>query len=317
MSADVTTKYVTTEIGTEHPFMSTASETSPTLIKKPLAVLAMCPPDFFDISYIINPWMNPNQWRSNAIELLQKAQNGWKSMHDTLEDLGVTVHLISPQPGLPDMVFPANSAIVLNRKALLSRFRYPERQSEQKHYAQFFAHLKEQGLLDEIGEFPEGVRQEGAGDCHWDAVRQMFWAGYGPRSSKEAAPYVEKFFGKPVLALELASDEFYHIDVSLCPLTGGEILYYPEAFTPASQEIILDRIPQEQLIPIDREDAANFAANAVNLENKLVMASASDRLEAQLKERGYQVIRVPVGTFGLSGGSAFCLTLRLDRTSAH
>lgn len=213
------------------------------------------------------------------------------------------------------MVFPANAAIVLNRKALLARFRYPERQQEQKHYAEFFNAMKEQGLLDEITEFPEGILQEGAGDCHWDASRQMFWAGYGPRSSKEAAAFIETYYGKPVVALELASDEFYHVDVSLCPLSKGDIMYYPQAFTPESRAIFEAKVPQEKRIPIDRDDAANFSANAVNLEEKVVMSNPSAKLEAQLTERGYKVIRVPVGTFGLSGGSAFCMTLRLDRKS--
>jgi hypothetical protein len=39
------------------------------------------------------------------------------------------------------------------------------------------------------------------------------------------------------------------------------------------------------------------------------------RLRRQLDERGYRVMIRPLPSFLRSGGSAFCLTLRLDRRS--
>ena len=36
----------------------------------------------------------------------------------------------------------------------------------------------------------------------------------------------------------------------------------------------------------------------------------------ELAERGYEVVTTPLPSFLRSGGSAFCLTLRLDRRSA-
>jgi N-dimethylarginine dimethylaminohydrolase len=287
-----------------------------TTVSEATAVLAMSRPEYFEVSYTINPWMQPTDWQSRAVELLEKAQRGWKVMYETFRSMGISIQLVPACQGLPDMVFTANAAIVLNKKALLSRFRYKERQGEESHYAEFFKGLKGTGVLEDVQSIPEGIFQEGAGDCHWDASRQLFWAGYGPRSCKEAIPYIESYFGKPVVALELASDQFYHIDVSLCPLSGGEIIYYPGAFTEKSLSILLERVPQDKLISITREDAAVFAANAVNSEKRLIMARCSEALERQLQEHGYSVTRVPVETFAMSGGSVFCMTLRLDRQSS-
>lgn len=284
-------------------------------IKKSLATLVMCRPDYFDVSYTINPWMQPGFWQSNADVLLKKAQDGWQSLYQTFLSLGVTVHLVPPQPGLPDMVFTANSAVALNRKVLLARFRHKERLGEEKYFAEFFQQLKEQGIIDDVSSFPEGMTQEGAGDCYWDEHRQIFWAGYGPRSSKEAIAYIKDYFGKPVVALELASDQFYHMDMSLCPLSKGDVLYHPEAFTKESLSIILDRVSEDHLIKIDHNDAANFAVNAVNIGDKIILCRCSSKLESQLNERGYTVIKMPVETFALSGGSVFCMTLRLDQHS--
>jgi N-dimethylarginine dimethylaminohydrolase len=45
------------------------------------------------------------------------------------------------------------------------------------------------------------------------------------------------------------------------------------------------------------------------------MSDCSTRLRAELEERGYGVVTTPLPSFLRSGGSAFCLTLRLDRRS--
>ena len=53
--------------------------------------------------------------------------------------------------------------------------------------------------------------------------------------------------------------------------------------------------------------------NAVALGNTLIMSGCGRRLRAQLRARGYEVVTTPLSSFLRSGGSAFCLTLRLDR----
>ena len=45
------------------------------------------------------------------------------------------------------------------------------------------------------------------------------------------------------------------------------------------------------------------------------MASAAAGLRATLAERGYAVVDVDLAPFILSGGGAYCMTLRLDRTA--
>ncbi len=60
-----------------------------------------------------------------------------------------------------------------------------------------------------------------------------------------------------------------------------------------------------------------LAANTVAIGDTLVMSACSARLRAQLRERGYRVATTSLAAFHRSGGSAFCLTLRLDRRSAR
>ena len=119
----------------------------------------------------------------------------WQRLHATLSGLGAKVELVPPQAGLPDLVFTANAAVVLDGKALLARFRHPERQREEPHFETAFSRLKERGLVTAIEKLPEGIVLEGAGDCVWDETRGLFWMGYGPRSDAAAPDNVRARIG--------------------------------------------------------------------------------------------------------------------------
>ena len=270
----------------------------------------------FEVSYKINPWMTPDAWRKDEAKNRKEAREASASLSAALRDAGARVIMIDGQPGLPDMVFPANAAVVLNGRVLVSRFRYAERQGEERHFLNAFARLKEAGTFKEVAQQPKGIWQEGAGDCIWDASRQMFWAGFGPRSSFESLASLKEFFGVPVKGLELVSGRFYHLDTCFVTLSGGEVLYYPPAFSKASLSLIRDYVPAESRIEASDEDAARFAVNAVNVGREIVMAEPTERLADELLERGYSVSPVHLRPFIMSGGGAYCMTLRLDLKTA-
>jgi N-dimethylarginine dimethylaminohydrolase len=278
----------------------------------------MCRPQHFAVTYSINPWMDPRVWAESGEALHAAAARQWEGLYRTLLARGAAVEAIEPAPELPDLVFTANAAVVLDRRAVLARFLHPERQCEQPVFAAGFRALQARGLIDEIMELPEGVTLEGAGDCIWDRWRGLFWMGYGFRSDVAASRAIEERLGVRCLPLALADPSFYHLDTAFCPLPGGNILYYPEAFTAAALNFIHDHVPPAQRIPLDRADAARFAANAVCFDQTLVLSSCSEALQRALEERGYTVAKTPLQTFLRSGGSACCLTLRLDhRTRAE
>jgi len=279
------------------------------------AHLLMCRPEHFAVSYTINPWMDPQSWARDTLAHAAAARE-WADLHRTLVEHGAVIELVPPASGLPDLVFTANAAVVLDRKVLLARFRHPERQHEEPHFEAAFHALKARGLVDTVRKLPDGVVLEGAGDCVFDANRRLFWLGYGQRSDADARRAVADLFGQEVVALALADPRFYHMDTALAPLPGGEVMYLPDAFTAAGRAEIRARVAPEQRIALDIADGARLAANTVCLGNTLVMSDCSARLHAALEERGYRVVTTPLTSFLRSGGSAFCLTLRLDRTSA-
>ena len=275
----------------------------------------MTDPAHYQVAYAINPWMKPGVWGADPAAHLGAATTGWRALKTALEAAGGDVIAIPGAVGQPDMVFPANAAVVLNGKALLARFHHPERQGEEAPLAAAFDGLRRQGLLTEVAAI-EGCFHEGAGDAIWDAPRGHFWVGSGPRSSPEAADQIAAFFGRPAVRVPLATERYYHLDTCFCPLSGGEVLYYPPALTGAALNALYEQTRPDQRIEADDEDAEAFCVNAVCLGRTIIMAEPAPRLRARLTERGYRVIGVDLSEFILSGGGAFCMTLRLDLRSA-
>jgi N-dimethylarginine dimethylaminohydrolase len=279
--------------------------------------LLLTDPAHFGVTYTINPWMQPSAWAEDPVGHFAAARRSFQSFAAALAGAGAGLEIIAGVAGLPDMAFPANAAVVLDRLVLLARFRHPQRRGEEQHFHEHFRLLMQRGsIIDEVTQLPPNCFQEGAGDCIWDPIRGRFWAGYGQRSTRQAAVEISAFFGRETTALELVSPRFYHLDVCFCALSGGEIFYYPPAFSAASLATIRDIVAPEDLIEATDEDAARFNINAVNIDDRLVMAHASPDLVARLAERGYRVIEVDLQPFIMAGGGAYCMTLRLDNCSA-
>jgi N-dimethylarginine dimethylaminohydrolase len=262
----------------------------------------MCPPEYFDVSYIINPWMHGNVRKiDNAL-----AKQQWRALYDILTD-HAAVRLVHPQPGSPDMVFTANAGLVSGRRFLVSRFRYPERQYEEPYFADWFL---DRGY--EVKLMPRDIPFEGAGDALLDRGARRLWFAYGHRSVIAAQEVLAGHFGIEVVTLRLSDERFYHLDTCLCPLDGGYLLYYPPAFDAASQAAIERLVPRERRIAVGEEDALAFACNAVALGRQIVVNRASEALVDALARHGFAVIQSPLSEFMKAGGSAKCLTLRLD-----
>lgn len=274
--------------------------------------LLVVDPAHFDVSYAINPWMQPGEWARDPQGMQRAARRSYDDLCAALETAGCRLEKVPGVPGLPDMVFPANAAVVIDGRAIVARFRHPQRQGEEAHFMKIFEDLRERGLLTEVTQFPAGCFQEGAGDCIWDPVRKHFWGGYGPRSKREAIDVMQDFFKREIVPLELVSDRCYHLDVGFCPLSGGEVLYFPGALSPAALKVVHQRVAPELRIEASEDDLAHFSVNAVCAGRHIVMNRTTERLRRELKERGYTTHEVDLAPFVLSGGGAFCMTLRLN-----
>jgi N-dimethylarginine dimethylaminohydrolase len=264
--------------------------------------ILMCPPDFFAIEYEINPWMNVRVGSEAGL-----AREQWNALRAAIHGLGVVVDLIEPISGLPDLVFTANAGLIFRDRFIGSRFRYGVRQREAPYFDDW---ARRRGL--ELVELPPGYNFEGAGDALF--CGETLIAGYRFRSDVRSHHWIGERLGVEVLPLELIDPRFYHLDTCFCPLAPDVALYYPGAFDEYGRSVLRDRVPH--LIEVAIEEAVSFSCNAVVVGKTVILNDGAPKLADDLRERGFGVQLLGFSEFIKSGGSAKCLTLRVDGEEA-
>ena len=260
--------------------------------------LLMCPPDHFDVSYAINPWMDLAVPVDRA-----RARRQWDALVQTLRTAGAQVEVLAPDPGLPDLVFTANLGLVDGDTFIAARMRHPERRAEPVIAERWFA---QHGYA--IRHLGDDVVQEGAGDAL--PFEGTLVGAYRTRSSASSYVDLARIVDAPILPVELADDRFYHLDIAFCPLDSNTALVAFDKFDEDSRRRLLELVPDP--IALTAEEVEAFSANAVVVGRTVVMAACSPRLEEQLRARGFAPVVVDVSEFLKAGGGPRCLTLALD-----
>jgi N-dimethylarginine dimethylaminohydrolase len=258
----------------------------------------MCPPDYFGIEYEINPWMSRARQAVHETAVQQ-----WTDLRQLLETSGAKVSTLEPQQGLPDLVFTANAALIYEQAAVLAHFRHPQRQGEEPHDARW---LEANGF--EVRRVPGDMYFEGAGDALF--CGDTLFAGYRIRSDARGHQQIGAMLGCRVIPLELVDDYYYHLDTCFCPLTTSSAIYYPGAFDEYGIRALQELVPE--LIAVREEEARRFACNAVVVGRTVVTNTGCTTLHGELTSRGFEPRETPLDEFVKAGGSAKCLTLRLD-----
>lgn len=258
--------------------------------------LLMCRPEYFAVSYEINPWMN------TTIPVDRKrALKQWDALVRVYESLGHTIEFIDPVLGLPDMVFAANSGLVVDGQVYPARFHYAERSGEEDPYAQWFA---ANGFVSH-GE--AAFVNEGEGD--FATVGDEVLAGFGFRTDIAAHDEVRSRLGVDVVSLRLVDPRYYHLDTALAVLSNDNVAYNASAFDASSREWLATRFPHAVLI--DDADAAAFGCNAFSDGHHVIMSAGATTFASALRDRGYEPVPVDLSEFRKSGGSVKCCTLEL------
>jgi N-dimethylarginine dimethylaminohydrolase len=270
---------------------------------KTRATFLMCPPNLYDVDYVINPWMAGNVHTSSQ----PRAAAQWRNLYEAISKIA-NVELIEPEPGSPDMVFTANAGLERDGIVAISSFRHPERQDEEAYFRRWF--LQAGYTLVDI---PRTTPFEGEGDALFSTDGRCLWAGYGLRTTLSSHRALREAWGIPVVPLHLISPRFYHLDTCFAPLEGGYVMYFPDAFDHVSLHRIEAFYPPEKRIIIREADAVCFACNAINIGRSIILNKVSSKLSGQLEQLGFQVIQVELTEFLKAGGAAKCLVMKLSK----
>jgi len=256
----------------------------------------MCRPEHFAVTYAINPWMDPAAGADRDRAVAQ-----WEALRAAYLGLGHEVSLIEPIEGLPDMVFAANGALVVDGRVYGARFTHPERAPEGPAYADWF---RRAGFAD-VRE-PE-FANEGEGD--FLALDEVILAGTGFRTDSAAHREAAEFLGRRVVTLHLTDPRFYHLDTALFPLGGGNVAYYPDAFAPDSRRELARLFPDA--IIAAEADAAVLGLNAVCDGRNVVINLEAVGLIRELECRGFTPVPVDLSELRKAGGGPKCCTLEI------
>lgn len=259
----------------------------------------MCRPDYFDVEYEINPWMDVSKRPDKELAIAQ-----WEALYQTYVDLGVHVELVEPAANQPDMVFTANAGLVYKNTFIPSQFKYKERKGEEPFFQLWF----EQHGYD-IVKLPKGMCFEGEADRIFRNGQVLMANGF--RTDEKVTEEVARLLDVKVLQVNLVNPNFYHLDTCLAYFDYNDtILYYPDAFDKASQYVIEKEFPN--VIKASHEEAYGYVCNSINVDNTIVLSDCCPKIKAQLHLLGYKVIELNTSEFMKAGGSIKCMTLKLS-----
>ena len=258
----------------------------------------MCPPEYFEVLYEINPWMH-----REIVADTDRAQEQWENLAATLGEAGAELEILPPEEGWPDLVFTANAGIVNGRQFIPSRFRHPERQGETPYGTGWFA---THGF--EVTELPLGVCQEGAGDAL--PFGDVVVAAYRFRSDAASHAYLSRLTGAAVRSIELVDERLYHLDLTFCPLDDRRAMVAPLGWDRYGAKVMEALVPEP--LVLEPHETLTLCANSVVVDTTVVMPSCPPRVGAQLERWGFDVAVSAVDEFLKAGGGCRCLTLALD-----
>ncbi|MCL5438998.1 MAG: arginine deiminase-related protein [Patescibacteria group bacterium] len=258
--------------------------------------ILLCPPDFYDIEYEINPWMNTN----NKVDK-ERVRDEYEQLKEVYLKLGAEVLEIPAEPGLPDMVYAANFGFPKGNTFIKSNFRFLQRRPEADFAAKF---LEAKGFM--TYSLPQNVFFEGQGDLL--KINGKYFFGWGKRSSFSAKKYLAEKLTGEILDFKLNDPYFYHLDMSLGPLDKNTLVINPRSFLKKDLEKLYKNF--KNIIETSIDDNKMMACNLVVVGHTVVIGKGiSGQLKKDIEKYGFEVREVQMDEYRKGGGSVKCNTL--------
>lgn len=277
---------------------------------------------YFDDAAPINPFMGD----ASPINL-QTAQQEHDAIKHALETAGIKVIEVDPPENCQDGVYTANWALVRGDVAVLASLPNA-RKAEEAHAAEVLASLGKK-----VVRVPDGLKFSGQGDAL--PCGNYLFAGSGYRSDPAAQTFAAGTLGYTLVQLQAVplTDEagtpivnafsgwpdsfFYDIDLALSilrPPTEGQkglIAWCPDAFMPASQEILRNFDAVDKIEVSLAEAKGAFACNLVSSGHTVIMSAHAPLFQADIEAHGIQVVTPHITELAKGGGYIRCTTLSL------
>jgi arginine deiminase len=283
------------------PRWTAASETAH------LREVLVCPPDHYR-------WLPTNTIarRTLAESRQTPTRHHLMAQHAELvaamEEAGVRVHRLRPEPHLPYMVYTRDSVVVTHRGPVLCQLERPQRRGEYAGLIDFHAAHDSAFWRKSSAGTLEG------GDIHILRPGLAAIGHSGGRTDEAGAEQLAGWLRAEgwEVRVEPFDEHFLHLDVLFCMAAPGLAVACLDVLDPGFIGWLKEH--GIRCIPVSYRDVMNLGCNILALgEGRVVSARGSTALNAALRAEGLAVLDPELSLFTLGGGGPHCLTCPLSR----
>ena len=221
-----------------------------------------------------------------------KAVAQHKAYQDCLTELGVEIVSLPAEPELPDAVFVEDPAVVVDEVAVISNMGAPSRRPEARSLADELAHYRPLKFLAEPATLDGG-----------DVMRigRLIFVGLSQRTNRDGVAQLRDIlqpYGYQVQPVEVRGCLHFK---SACSYIGNNTILVNRS--------LIDAEPLRRFEMIDVPEEEPAAANALLVEDVVIMPASFPKTRSLLEQRGFCVRAIDLSELQKAEAGVTCTSL--------
>jgi dimethylargininase len=213
---------------------------------------------------------------------------------EALEECGLSLTVLDPDPDHPDSTFVEDTAILTPRRAIISR---PGASSREDEAAAMGTVLRR--FYPSLAEITAPGTLDGGDICE---TGTYFFLGVSHRTNPEGARQLAANLDAPSAIIDIrAMSSILHLKSGIASIGDNTLVVIDEL---AGNELFRGY----ELIRVASQE--NYAANCVRVNDRVLVPSGYPLLAAELKARGFHPLPLEMSEFRKMDGGLSCLSLR-------
>jgi N-dimethylarginine dimethylaminohydrolase len=259
----------------------------------------LCQPQYMSIREVINE--TQEHFKNEGIHI-EKALEQHDGFVKTLKNNGIEVILLPYHKKYPEQVFTRDIGFTLGQTIFVAKMATDIRVGEEDVLKQWLEdeEISYYNLAEDLIE---------GGDVLID--RETIYVGLSNRTNQKAAEHLQSLLNQFNVIPISFKEKYLHLDCVFNVVSPELALIYPNALTKKDIDLFASRY---DLIEVSEEEQFQLGTNVLNIGNKRVLSlPINEKVNKQLRTRGFEVIEVDITEIIKSGGSFRCCTLPILR----